>query len=977
MEGLVGKRRVHIQKKVKAVESDIIEKTVVKRITSQARELSSEEIESTVHTARSILGDDVMESQAIENTVKSFSEEKLSLRRFLKVKDVRFLHGEEAVADYALQKKIGEGGMGYVYLAEQVSLKRETALKLTKSGGEVSDVQAEKFMAEALITGYLDHTNIVPVIDAGVDREGHLFYVMKRVQGVTWDSLLRPRTEEERKRSEKMTLASHLDILHSVSNALAFAHSKNVIHRDLKPANVMIGEFGEVILLDWGVALSLDSRARDLVTKEKTGFGGTACYMAPEMARHDIKRIGKCSDIYLLGALLYRILTGIPPHAGKTFKEVIVHAAKNAIEAPREAISSDRELFNVALKAMAYHPEERYASIAEFQKALREYREFAERKKESMRLMNQARHYFKLATSDEQKHYIKYLESILLYKESIELWAENRDAQKELRKVTHRYVESALKKDDYDLAISVLEKKDEKNARLFKRIEKEKQYFSMRKRRYSILKNSVLALSAGVSVFLVIGYLWVFRNYRVGDRILESLFNGIRNIAGKKYYEAIYDYNRAIELNPDSTYAYIMRGRVYYQKGDYDKALSDFNHAVAISPESVYALVTRGRINYRRRDYRSAIEDYTRVIDVDPGFSEAYKTRGNIYLNTGQYNRALFDYTRAIQMDPDDVYPVVGRAGIFIFLGRYEEALSDCERALEINPRDTEVWMAMGLVHCETGHYEKAVSDFSRAIELKPDFAEAYSYRGNVLIILKEGEKAVSDCSKAVRIKPDVPWLYVSRGIAHIAGEDYEKGIEDFSKALQLQPQMTDVFARKALACISAGFDERAVEYLTEVIARHEMEELAYLARGAVYLFERENLLKAEKDFQRCIDENPADPYGHIWMYILKRKKGVDGWDSLENFEKRLEHEAWAGYLARMLLGKTSVEECFSRAEHANKSREKYRKSEALFYAGQYYLIEGDREKAVDFFKKTLDAGLPNTFPCALAKAEIRILDKK
>ena len=135
--------------------------------------------------------------------------------------------------------------MGVVYAARQASIDRTVAIKMLKTDIARDADQREKFLSEAVVTGDLDHPNIVPIYDLGSNETGALFYSMKRVQGTPWMSVIERKSNPE-----------NIDILMKVADAVAFAHSRGVIHRDLKPENVMLGDFGEVLVMDWGLALS-------------------------------------------------------------------------------------------------------------------------------------------------------------------------------------------------------------------------------------------------------------------------------------------------------------------------------------------------------------------------------------------------------------------------------------------------------------------------------------------------------------------------------------------------------------------------------------------------------------------------------------------------------------------------------------------------------------------------------------------------
>ena len=170
-------------------------------------------------------------------------------------------------ADYEIVGRLGQGGMGVVLAARQASVNRSVALKKISPAHATDPESRLKFLTEAVVTGDLEHPNIVPIYDVGKDESGLLFYSMKHVKGTPWDQVITQRS-----------ITENLEILMKVADAVAFAHSRNVVHRDLKPENVMLGDYGEVLVMDWGLAIKLDSPAA-----KSAGLGGTPAYMAPEM----------------------------------------------------------------------------------------------------------------------------------------------------------------------------------------------------------------------------------------------------------------------------------------------------------------------------------------------------------------------------------------------------------------------------------------------------------------------------------------------------------------------------------------------------------------------------------------------------------------------------------------------------------------------------------------------------------------------
>ena len=372
----------------------------------------------------------------------------------------------EADADYILVDKVGQGGMGIVYSARQTNVNRLVALKQIKAQYQSVDDSRRKFFYEAQITADLDHPNIVPIYELGATESGSLFYSMKLITGAEWKDAIKTNSREE-----------NLEILAKVNDAMAFAHSKGIVHRDLKPANTMIGTYGEVYVTDWGMAI-------DTRTKLRFGPGGSPAYMAPEMALHQIEKIGPASDIYILGAILFQIVTGLPPHPGKSVQDTLRSAARNIISDHK----SEDALLPIALKAMATNVEDRYKSVEEFQAALRENRQHSDSialAKRSEELLNRA----VLA-----KDYDLFSRAVFGYRDAVELWPANEGALAGQRCAQLEYGRCAVGKGDFDLAMQVLDRSQPDQALVYQQAVKGKQAIADREKRVKNLRRIVAAV---------------------------------------------------------------------------------------------------------------------------------------------------------------------------------------------------------------------------------------------------------------------------------------------------------------------------------------------------------------------------------------------------------------------------------------------------------------------------------------------------
>lgn len=270
---------------------------------------------------------------------------------------------------------LGMGGMGRVDVAYQASLKREVAVKSVRE--EKRNAKTTRLLLhEGFVSGHLEHPNIVPVHMMGKGQGDQPELVMRRVEGVSWEELLDTPEHpiwQRRKSWSNDIQVWHLEILMEICQVVDYAHSRGFVHRDIKPENVMIGAFGEVYLLDWGLAAPLPGQAQDAASLPSfpAPAGGTPAYMAPEMVQGKLEVIDARTDVFLLGATLHRILTGQARHPGLSVQEAFFSAA---ICEPVDYHSKvPRELAEIANKAMHRDPAMRFQSAWALRTALADY----------------------------------------------------------------------------------------------------------------------------------------------------------------------------------------------------------------------------------------------------------------------------------------------------------------------------------------------------------------------------------------------------------------------------------------------------------------------------------------------------------------------------------------------------------------------------------------------------------------------------
>jgi serine/threonine-protein kinase len=297
--------------------------------------------------------------------------------------DLPTLAAHEENERYVMEREIARGGMGRILIAYDRDFRRRIAVKVLLS--PIKDhLRTSRFLEEAQATAQLEHPNIAPVYDLGTDSSGSPFFTMKWIRGRDLKELVAQKASE-------YTLIRWIQILQQAAMGIHFANSRGVVHRDLKPQNIMVGDYGEVLVVDWGLAKIL-KQTRDGERKDDPGVStergeegdvtldgtvqGSLPYMAPEQARGEVGEIDAMTDVFGLGAILYEILTGSPPHSASSFQALLQMARRGDVPPPREQAPErniPEELDSVCRKALSPRKADRFRSARELHDALQQY----------------------------------------------------------------------------------------------------------------------------------------------------------------------------------------------------------------------------------------------------------------------------------------------------------------------------------------------------------------------------------------------------------------------------------------------------------------------------------------------------------------------------------------------------------------------------------------------------------------------------
>jgi eukaryotic-like serine/threonine-protein kinase len=279
-------------------------------------------------------------------------------------------------AHLLIAPELGRGGMGRVHPALDRNLLRHVALK--RLAGEYLDEEMYRdgFIAEAQITGQLEHPNIVPVHELSIADNGIPYFTMKLIHGMDFRKWLE---SPEHPIGGERRLEQGLDILVRVCDAIAYAHHRGVIHRDLKPDNIMVGDFGQVYVMDWGLARLLKTKpaSGERAQMAATGPVGTVTYMPPEQALGIPEEMDERSDVFGLGAILYELVSGHTPYGTPTNTNeaffLVLSGKVIALETAASGIHVPVRLNEIIMKALAPKREDRYQTVLELQHDLKEF----------------------------------------------------------------------------------------------------------------------------------------------------------------------------------------------------------------------------------------------------------------------------------------------------------------------------------------------------------------------------------------------------------------------------------------------------------------------------------------------------------------------------------------------------------------------------------------------------------------------------
>ena len=793
---------------------------------------------------------------------------------------------------YQILGELGRGGMGEVLRAFDSDLRRPLAIKVMLTRHQADSDAERRFLEEAQVTGQLQHPGVPPVHEIGRLDDGRPFLAMKLIEGHTLDHLLKER------QTPAAELPRFVAIFGHICQCLAYAHSKGVIHRDLKPANVIVGAFGEVQVMDWGLAKVL-AAATDTAVVEASSIQtvrsedpaevslagsilGTPAYMAPEQARGEVDRLDARCDVFGLGAILCAVLTGQPPFRNSDVSDVLRRAAQGDLSDALARLAScgaDAELVRLAERCLAAEREQRPGNAGEVAAAVEAYQAGVQ---ERLKRAEMERARAEVKRAEERKRRRLALALAVAAVAVVGLggvfawWSERKQAELERqeaagREERARHEEQARQGVETALTQAVALRQ----RALWRQADKvlERAAALVSEQGLDDLKQRVAQARADLR--------FVERLDRIREDKGLIVANKLNTATAPLAYERVF-HEHGLDIFGSDAEEVVRRLANSAIKEELIAALdewsfTDKNDSRCIRLWQITARLHpieswRQRLAAREAWYdRQAFERLLAGMDLSRLSPPMLAGLGLKLDALGGDGVALLE--RACLQHPGDFWLNFDLANLLRARRRWDEAAGYNRAALAARPRSSAAYTNLGLTLSAKKDPDGALAAYRRAIDLAPQNATAYSNLGNALRHKKDLDGAVAACRKAIAINPQYACAYYNLGIALYAKHDLEGAIAAYRKAIELDPQYADAYNNLGAALYAKKDLEGVIVAFRKAITLNPRDASAYSNLG--------NALDAKKDVngavaahKRAVEIDPQNAMYHTNLASALSSKG-------------------------------------------------------------------------------------------------------
>ncbi|MFH0887667.1 MAG: DUF874 family protein [Planctomycetota bacterium] len=754
---------------------------------------------------------------------------------------------------YLLEKKLGQGGMGVVYLASDAILKRQVALKIMLLK---SEEMIERFTREAQAMAKLKHPNIIQVYEVGTADKCH-YFTMDYIKGASLEDFI----NDKKHRSTHRRVA---EIIRDIASALDYAHRQGIIHRDIKPSNILIDLNNHPYLMDFGLAKEVTGLDRSLTLSGS--IMGTPDYMSPEQARGNKKMINHRSDIFSLGATLYHSLSGHPPFRGDELYQVLDQVVnKDPIPPSRFIRGLPKDLETICLKCMDKEQERRYQTGRELANDISRY---LAGESISAKPISVVTRIFKRGKKNKTAMFSILVTAVILIAVVISLMISSASKNRQIEEYRQKAYES-FKENKFEEVLAMCNKilaflpHDEEIKGLLRKsesaikekeeriqTEKEKAKFEEDKMRLEKDRAKVEEEKMRLEKEKIEAEREKMRVEKERAKAEEEKMRVEKELTKAESDKM----QKAKEIREK---AKAILDRVSAGIHSPDDRIKAANDALKIDPSYGDAYQVMGYSYKDKKDYIKAYEYFTKAIENTPTLAYSYYERAIITAYFYQnYPASIPDFNKVIELDPKGYIGYASKGIIDFYLGNYDDAIVDCNKAIELKSNDGDSYNVRGYAYYQKGELKSAIADFSEAIKLIPDSERAYTNRGAAYYVLGQFDKALADYNEAIKINPNYTLPYNNRGNLYRKQGKYDLAMAEYNKAIKINPDDVASHNNRGLTYEKKGDMDSAFADYNKAIEIDPKCAEAHNSRGNIYKKKGE-LDLAIKDYTKAIDLKP------------------------------------------------------------------------------------------------------------------------
>jgi tetratricopeptide (TPR) repeat protein len=810
-----------------------------------------------------------------------------------------------AIPGYEIAGVLGRGGMGVVLHGRDPELRRDLAVKVLLAGHQDDPAVVQRFIEEAQIGGQLQHPGVVPVHALGRSPDGRPYFTMKLVKGRTLATLLHERT------TPAQDLPRFLGIFLQVCQTLAYAHSKGVIHRDLKPANVMVGAFGEVQVMDWGLAKVLgdatspgrltpaarpggihtvrsDSSDPSGTSSSQTQAGsamGTPSYMAPEQARGEVDRIDERCDVFGLGGILCAVLTGLPPYVADRPGQVFARAQAGDLAealARLQASGAAPELVQLTRQCLAADPADRPPSAGAVAEAVTAYLDSVA---ERLRRAEQEWAAAQVKAQEERKRRKLTLAlaaavmGVVLVGGGSAFWLQRQAAEHQAEEAEHR-AEAARQK---------ARLRQEVEATLEKVAELRRQARWPEAR--AVLDQAGRRLGPAGPADLRRRLQQAQADVRLVGRLDDARLKLATPVEDQfDYAGAERDYERAFQqagLEPEKGKPRVLAERIRHSavRGQLVAALDDWAVVTRRPSRRRWLLALARRADpdpwrNRFRDVRvwqdrAALERLARQAPVEQLSPQLLTTLASVLRNAGGDALPLLRAAQA--RHPQDFWLNFELGMALRDAQQAGAAIGYYRAALALRPQASAVYNNLGAALYEKGELDQASACFEKVLAIDPKVAKAHNNLGNALKAQGRLDGAIACYQKALALDPRYARAHDNLGVALYAQGQLDGASACHQKALALDPRNAPAHFNLGVALAAQGRLDQAIACYRQALVLDPKFAMAHTNLGNA-LKARGQLDRAIACYEKALAFDPKLAQAHYNLGLALQGKGdLDG----------------------------------------------------------------------------------------------------